>query len=594
MVGRKALSLLSVAVVALALAASASAQTRAPDSGLAGLVFPTQPRDWSSDPGGFKAATLDLAAALTGKACAAEEFHAWTIRDFAAGVTLSEAVDESFRTAGWRLDLVSRDSELSRIYLASRGDDGLILNWMPDEGVVGLLMCVAAEPGSVPERVAEAAPSRPFSLDPTMPPLPLPRPSAEAVAAAAVAPLVADPAEAGAVADPPAAPTEFALAEAPALPAAALPPGDPAALEAAPAAPAPLAQTALVVAQGEAGDPLAPPPAADATAGPMTAAVEPAATAAPAPALAADPLVVGATSPASPLPVAADPPATSPAAPTAVAAASVPAAAAPTPTRTPIDLGVTAAILDTAAPPPGETVTAAVAATSPSVSAMYERVPPPPGLIDPVSVADRTAAIPARPEPVAAPVMPARPVTLLAQGRAIGVEPAEIEAEQIPVTTILAPVLEPGGLSVWPFFLLAVVLAGAGLAIIVRRAVPPVPPPHALWPTALASVVGADLDERVGDAGIEFTPVLRYRFSVGENEFEAVTEGWGGRSLPTRSAAEAVIAGFPDHARVEISYDPTDPTRVMLPEAPRPADPMLMVAAGCLALAALTLVLTLV
>ena len=74
---------------------------------------------------------------------------------------------------------------------------------------------------------------------------------------------------------------------------------------------------------------------------------------------------------------------------------------------------------------------------------------------------------------------------------------------------------------------------------------------------------------------------------------KAVTEGWGGRALASRSAAEAVLANFPEHARVEISYDPTDPTRIALPEAEAPADPLLMVAVACLCLAALTLVWTL-
>ncbi|MCC6982481.1 MAG: DUF3592 domain-containing protein, partial [Bauldia sp.] len=532
----------------------------------------------------FKAASLDLAAALTGKACGAEEFHAWTIRDFAAGVTLSEAVDESFRAGGWRLDLVSRDSELSRIYLASRGDDGLILNWLPDEGVVGLLMCAAAEPGSVPERVAAAAPPRGFSLDPTMPPLPLPRPSAEAVAAATADLAATDPAA------PAATPAELALADplrtaTPAPPLADAPPAPAAADIAVTPAPVESAPTARAIAPAPAGagDPAASPAA------PLAAQ--------PAPETA---LAMTAGAPEAPLVAGATEPPLATAAPVPASLATAPAPAAIPPTRTPIDLGMTAAILDeagAAAPPAGET---ALAAAEPprrpfsDAAAAYERVPPPSGLVDPTSVAVSTAAPAARPQPGAAPVVPTRPVTLLAQGPAIAVGPVDLQAQPIPVTTILAPVFEPGGMPVWPYFLLAVVLAGAGLAIILRRATPPVPPAHAEWPTALASVVGANLDERVGEAGIEFTPVLRYRFSVGENEFEAVTEGWGGRALPTRSAAEAVIASFPDHARVEISYDPTDPTRIALPEAARPADPMLMVAAACLLLAALTLALTLV
>jgi hypothetical protein len=299
----------------------------------------------------------------------------------------------------------------------------------------------------------------------------------------------------------------------------------------------------------------------------------------------------------------------------ASAAAPATTIAPASPTRTPIDLGMTAAILNDASPASTPSGEVAVAAAEPSpgalgparpalssAAAMYERVPPPPALLDPLSIADHPATARSRAPAAAGPVAPGRPVALVAQaGAPAGGAPslpsasprADIQVQTVPVTTVLAPMLEPNGGAIWPFVLIAVILAGAGLAILLRRAAAPADETHALWPTTLASVVGADLDERVGSEGIQFTPVLRYRFSIGENEFEATTEGWGGRALPTRSAAEAVLAGFPEHARVEISYDPTDPTRIALPEAAKPADPMIMVAVACLVLAALTLALTL-
>lgn len=611
MVGRRALGFLSVAAVALTLAVPASAQTRAPDSDLAGLVFPSQSRDWSSDPGGYKGASLDLAAALAGKACGADEYHVWTIADFAAGVTLSEGVDEAFRGAGWTLDLISRDSELSRIYLARNGEEALILDWMPEEGVVGLLICVAAEPGSVPERVAEAAPSRGFSLIPggappggaapaLISPVPRPAPRGEAAitAADAGAPAVGDGVPAAGVAEAATPGIESPIAVA-ALEAGA---GAGAIL---PAAAAPATATA-----GAGGNSSVPP-----TAAPAVPPVDVAVLASPAAGASTDTsatLPVASAPTATPLvattlPAAA--PGTTGTTQVAVPAPASPFIAAPSPTRVPIDLGMTAAITEPAPAPAGELTVAAAETTPPAgappaepLSAMYERFPPPPGLVSPRSVAVTPIVRPATGSSQGpGPPAPAAP-TAVAQNAppsgAVGAVPSDpardpVGAERVPVTTVIAPALEPRGAS-WPLFLLAVLLAGAALAILFRRQQGSrESDPHALWPTALASVVGADLHERVGNEGILFTPVLRYRFAIGENEYEATTEGWGGRALPSRSAAESVIANFPDHARVEISYDPTDPTRIVLPEAEAPADPLVMVAVACLGLAALTLLLTL-
>jgi hypothetical protein len=160
---RRALLLCSLVLAASPLAA----QTRVTDSAVAGIGLPVAAKDWSADPDGSKAATLDLAASLGGSDCEERELLAWSAADRAAAESLQESTEAAFETAGWSLRPVSRTPEGQRILIARRGDERLVMVWQPEENEVGLLMCriepaplpaVPAPSDDTPGEMAAAAP----------------------------------------------------------------------------------------------------------------------------------------------------------------------------------------------------------------------------------------------------------------------------------------------------------------------------------------------------------------------------------------------------------------------------------------------------
>jgi len=171
-------------------AGSGSAQTRIGQSALAGVTLPVAARDWSADPDGAKAATLDLAASLAGLVCAEREAHAWPAADRVAAERLGMRTDAAFVTAGWRLEPISRTPEGQRMLLARRLSERLVLVWQPEEAEVGLLLCRAEaraeEPAApIPPPADSTAPAAPIDDAPPAvtvePPAPPAEPAAPAI-----------------------------------------------------------------------------------------------------------------------------------------------------------------------------------------------------------------------------------------------------------------------------------------------------------------------------------------------------------------------------------------------------------------------------
>ncbi len=162
---RSALLLCSIVMLASPLAA----QTRVTASAIAGIDLPLESNNWSADPDGSKAATLDLAAALAGSDCEAREAHAWSAADQTAAESVRTRTEAAFETAGWLLQPVSRTSEGQHILLGRRGTDRFVMVWRPEENEIGLLLC----------RIESAPPPFPGAPDemaaaPTSPPEPAP------------------------------------------------------------------------------------------------------------------------------------------------------------------------------------------------------------------------------------------------------------------------------------------------------------------------------------------------------------------------------------------------------------------------------------
>lgn len=192
----------TAAVAAAALAGPAAAQDRLTGSAIAGVTFPEASRAWTGDAEGAKAATLDLAAALAARSCGPSEYHLWQSVNESPD-DIRNKTDAAFLAAGWQLTTLSRDEDGSRIHLASRGADQLILSWQAGPGAVALLMCQVAGERQVAmddqtNAIAAAEATEPVADEP---PLPRPNPREEAEAAPAGeavpgAPLVLLPANA--------------------------------------------------------------------------------------------------------------------------------------------------------------------------------------------------------------------------------------------------------------------------------------------------------------------------------------------------------------------------------------------------------------
>lgn len=171
---RTGLACLIAAAVALTPLA-ATAQTTLLRSELAGVIFPIPSNLWVPDAARTQAAALDQASASAGLACGATEFHIW-FAILAERETILTRTNTAFAEAGWSLAVIDLgEEEGDRAYVATRGDDELVMRWLPLSESIGLVLCVVTGP-----RAEDAGPEA--IADPAVQviPLPVPRPDPNA------------------------------------------------------------------------------------------------------------------------------------------------------------------------------------------------------------------------------------------------------------------------------------------------------------------------------------------------------------------------------------------------------------------------------
>lgn len=182
-----------VLFVAAALSQPANAQQALLGSELAGVTFPQSSIVWIPDAARSQAAALDVASALVDRACGPTEFHLWDAVG-ASRDTIRTSSDTAFAEAGWLLGVINLAPDGERIYLAARGEEELVMVWMPQSEAIGLVICVVAgqrtaglEPGDVADPVGQLTPLPRPRPDPNAPriaqiePQPIPQIEPEAV-----------------------------------------------------------------------------------------------------------------------------------------------------------------------------------------------------------------------------------------------------------------------------------------------------------------------------------------------------------------------------------------------------------------------------
>ncbi len=154
----------------------AIAQLALTGSDLAGVVFQTPSNLWIPDAARSQAAALDEASTLVDRACGATEFHIWPALGAERDVVRT-STDTAFAEAGWSLAVINIAPDGDRVYLASRGEEELVMAWLPLSESIGLVLCLATGP-----RVADAGIAA--IEDPALQliPLPTPRPDPDAPA----------------------------------------------------------------------------------------------------------------------------------------------------------------------------------------------------------------------------------------------------------------------------------------------------------------------------------------------------------------------------------------------------------------------------
>ncbi len=130
------------AALSLLVVGAAVAQQILTGSELAGVAFPIPANLWVPDAQRSQAAALDEAAALNNKACGPTEFFFWDALDEATHDSIRVGTDTAFAEAGWSIAIINIDPEGKRVYLATRGEDQLVMAWLPMPETLGLVLCV--------------------------------------------------------------------------------------------------------------------------------------------------------------------------------------------------------------------------------------------------------------------------------------------------------------------------------------------------------------------------------------------------------------------------------------------------------------------
>lgn len=85
------------------------------------------------------------------------------------------------------------------------------------------------------------------------------------------------------------------------------------------------------------------------------------------------------------------------------------------------------------------------------------------------------------------------------------------------------------------------------------------------WPTVSGSVIESyvDIDEK-SDGADSYDPVVRYTYSVDDEDFEGSRVAFGQHDAGDRGGVERTVARYPVGEPVDVAYDPEDPGRSVL------------------------------
>ena len=109
-------------------------------------------------------------------------------------------------------------------------------------------------------------------------------------------------------------------------------------------------------------------------------------------------------------------------------------------------------------------------------------------------------------------------------------------------------------------------LAGAALVLIAAGALARMTLKVRRWPVAPGEILSSGVREGASrdDGGRLHRPVVRYRYAVGGRSYEGAAIEHGVATSGGEGWARRVIARYPVGARVDVRYDPADPTRSAL------------------------------
>jgi hypothetical protein len=110
------------------------------------------------------------------------------------------------------------------------------------------------------------------------------------------------------------------------------------------------------------------------------------------------------------------------------------------------------------------------------------------------------------------------------------------------------------------------------------------------WPTVTGKITASGVHERVsrdkeGDPYTEYTPYVRYSFSVNDRPFEGDRIAVGYNEEGSHSQARFAVARYPVGATVKVYYDPANPRSAVLQLGTRNMSTPIFIGIACIGLA---------
>lgn len=112
------------------------------------------------------------------------------------------------------------------------------------------------------------------------------------------------------------------------------------------------------------------------------------------------------------------------------------------------------------------------------------------------------------------------------------------------------------------------------------------------WPVVPGEIVESRVEERgsldSGPTRRTYVPIVEYRYTVNGNSYASRQVTIGLQVSGSRSIADGVVGRYPLGAKVEVHYDPANPSEAALENPTRASWALLGIAAACLAIALYT------